>query len=259
MLTITKEERGEYCASASIHKSMSLTFVAVHGRLRSGETVLQKKGRGRIIHVSDFISPVTGRLVCRDEDGNITMDARKIIYPGSNGDPWWDTKQFIEQLKQANRIHDIAHPDKIALYVFDQSSNHASLPPDALRAFDMNKSDGGKQRVQRDTIIPMTNPSIEHRGKLQKMTLPDGKPKGLERVLTERGFDVRNMRTKCAPVCPIENETCCMARLLSKQDDFANQESMIETLMKEAGHLCIFLPKFHCELNPIEMVSNVVL
>ena len=47
-----------------------------------------------------------------------------------------------------------------------------------------------------------------------------------------------------------------MARLLSKQDDFSNQVSMLETLIKGAGHECIFLPKFHCELNPIEMVSH---
>jgi hypothetical protein len=44
-----------------------------------------------------------------------------------------------------------------------------------------------------------------------------------------------------------------MARLLSQQEDFVNQPSMLETLIKERGHLCIFLPKFHCELNPIEM------
>ncbi|KAF8548107.1 hypothetical protein OG21DRAFT_1607096 [Imleria badia] len=44
-----------------------------------------------------------------------------------------------------------------------------------------------------------------------------------------------------------------MARLLSKQDDFVNQLSMLEELIKEAHHECIFLPKFHCELNPIEM------
>jgi len=48
---------------------------------------------------------------------------------------------------------------------------------------------------------------------------------------------------------------CCMAHLLSKQEDFMSQVSMLKTTIKEAGHKCIFLPKFHCELNPIEMVS----
>jgi hypothetical protein len=33
------------------------------------------------------------------------------------------------------------------------------------------------------------------------------------------------------------------------------RKSMLETVIREAGHLCIFLPKFHCELNPIEMVG----
>ncbi|KIJ94306.1 hypothetical protein K443DRAFT_57693, partial [Laccaria amethystina LaAM-08-1] len=49
---------------------------------------------------------------------------------------------------------------------------------------------------------------------------------------------------------------CCVARILSKQDDFANQISVLETMIWEAGHECIFLPKVHCELNPIEMVSH---
>ena len=30
---------------------------------------------------------------------------------------------------------------------------------------------------------------------------------------------------------------------------------MIESLIKKEGHLVVFLPKFHCELNAIEMVS----
>jgi len=46
-----------------------------------------------------------------------------------------------------------------------------------------------------------------------------------------------------------------MVRLLSKQYYFVNQVSRLEALVKEAGHECIFIPKFHCELNPIEMVS----
>lgn len=47
-----------------------------------------------------------------------------------------------------------------------------------------------------------------------------------------------------------------MARLPSQQDDFVNQSSMLESVIKKAGHECLFLPKFHCELNPIEMVGE---
>jgi hypothetical protein len=140
-------------------------------------------------------------------------------------------------------------------FIFDQSSAHASLSPDALQAFDMNKSDGGKQRKQQDIVIPMTNPVVELHGKPQKMTTASGAPKGLKTVHKEHGFDVQNLRTKCSPVCPLENTGCCMARLLSQQDGFKNQQSMLEKLIQDAGHLCFFLPKFHCELNPIEMVS----
>ncbi|KAF9502651.1 hypothetical protein BS47DRAFT_1335027 [Hydnum rufescens UP504] len=28
---------------------------------------------------------------------------------------------------------------------------------------------------------------------------------------------------------------------------------MVEELISRAGHHCLFLPKFHCELNPIDM------
>ena len=89
------------------------------------------------------------------------------------------------------------------------------------------------------------------------MRLPDGKPKGLQRVLEERGFNVSHLRAKCSPVCPFKSQSCCMARLLSQQDDFMNQPSMLETLITSAGHKSVFLPKFHCELNPIEMVSSL--
>jgi hypothetical protein len=147
-------------------------------------------------------------------------------------------------------------PDCQALFVFDNSSAHASLAPDALKAFDMNKSNGGKQRKQRDTIFPNNTPDSTKRGKVQKMATEDGLQKGLKAVLEERGFNVSNLKAKCSPVCPIESTECCMARLLSQQDDFKNQISMLEALIQDAGHLCIFLPKFHCELNPIEMVSH---
>ena len=93
-----------------------------------------------------------------DENGQIIRDARKIIYPGSNGNPWWDNKQLMEQMTSAIEIFEAAHPDCQALFVFDQSSAHGSLPDDALKAFEMNKSDGGVQHRQRNTIIPDLKP-----------------------------------------------------------------------------------------------------
>jgi hypothetical protein len=225
-------------------------------RLRDGKVLLQRKSCGRLIHVSDFVNEVTGWLLLRNKEGKIVEDARKIIYPGSNGDAWWDHTQLLLQVKCAIKIFEAAHPDCVALFIFNQSSTHASLGPDALHAFDMNKSNGGKQQKQHDTIIPESNPVAQHRGKLQKMMTESGEAKGLQQVLEERGFNINvsGMRSKCKPVCPWENDCCCMARLLSKQDDLAKQESLLETLIRSAGHECIFLPKFHCELNPIEMV-----
>lgn len=45
-----------------------------------------------------------------------------------------------------------------------------------------------------------------------------------------------------------------MAWLLSRLEDFQNQVSLLEKTLNDHGHLCMFLPKFHCKLNPIEMV-----
>lgn len=49
------------------------------------------------------------------------------------------------------------------------------------------------------------------------------------------------------------NPTCCMRRCMAAQDDFINEKPKIQLIIEAAGHKCVFLPKFHCELNPIEM------
>ncbi|KAG2068243.1 hypothetical protein BDR04DRAFT_1025036, partial [Suillus decipiens] len=168
--------------------------------LRPGERVLRKKGRGRLIHVSDFVNEEDGQLVSRGPTGKIIKDAQRIIYPGANGDAWWTHENLLEQVKYAIEVHDeVNGPNCQALFIFDNSSAHASLPPDALRAFEMNKSDSGKQRKQRDTIIPDSNPDPTKHGLLQKMTTPSGEPKGLKSVLEERGFNIQGLRAKCAP------------------------------------------------------------
>ena len=72
-------------------------------------------------------------------------------------------------------IFEAAHPDCQALFVLDQSSAHASLPDNALKAFEINKSDGGAQCRQHDTTIPDTNPDPQFQSQLQSMTTAVGK------------------------------------------------------------------------------------
>ena len=199
-----------------------------------------EKGWGRLIHVSDFVNKEHGRLVLRDDNDRIICDAHKIIYPGSNDDPWWDNKQLMDQIRSAMEIFEATHPDCQALFIFDRSSTHTSLPPDALKAFELNKSNGGAQRKQRDTIIPQSNLEAHFWGQPHKMTTTSGEAKGLKAVLEECGFDVSCLRAKCSPVCPFESHSCCLARLLSQQEDFITQKPMLETLIKSAGHECIF-------------------
>ena len=75
------------------------------------------------------------------KDGKVIKEARQIIYPGSNGDAWWDCEQLIEQVKKkAIPVFEEAHRGCQALFIFDQSSAHATLLPDALKAFKMKKS-----------------------------------------------------------------------------------------------------------------------
>src|SRR5258708_3958469 len=177
-------------------------------RMRPEQQKLMKKGRGWIIHVSDFVEEENGHLIICDQEGNMVRDARCITYPGASGDPWWDHTQLLTQVDKAISIFNEAHPGCIALFVFDQSSAHASLGPDALRAFDMNKGNGGKQRKQKDTIIPMSNPHPEFCGKHQKMKKETSEDKSIQQRWQEHGFKLFKMHMKGNTVSPFENNIC---------------------------------------------------
>ena len=97
----------------------------------------------------------------------------------------------------------------------------------------MNKGPGGKQPKMRDTIW---------NGHPQTMTLPEGRPKGAALVLEERGYDTKGLK--------LEE----MRAILAEHDDFKNEKCRVDTFLSNRGHTCVFIPKFHCELNLIERV-----
>ncbi|KAF0721430.1 hypothetical protein Ae201684_019140, partial [Aphanomyces euteiches] len=106
---------------------------------------LGKKGRGRSIMVSDFLCPCHGRL----HDGKEFVTA--ILHVGKTHEGYWTSEHAIHQLKsKVLPAFTQLHPGKVAMFTFDQSTNHAAFAPDAWRASNMNLHSGGKQGLLRD-------------------------------------------------------------------------------------------------------------
>lgn len=121
----------------------------------------------------------------------------------------------------------------------------------------MNVRPGGKQARMRDGWFIRDGQKI-----IQPMIYPPNDSqnpnaaKGIKAVLVERGLYRADLRGKCEKKC--ESNACCNKRILELQPDFAEQKSLVQETIEAAGHLCLFLPKFHCELNPIEYFWGMV-
>ena len=77
-------------------------------------------------------------------------------------------------------------------------------------------------------------------GKFQRMVFNIWMPKGLIQVLSEWG--------KCSKGMKLEE----MKEEITSHIDFKEEKTKLECFLNNLGHACIMLPKFHCELNPIE-------
>jgi len=260
-----------------------------HSWKKAGTEWLKPKSKGKGIIVSEFLCAAQGRLHHIDESRGVPekVYATEIIKYGSgkSDDGWSDAEKMVEQTKKAIAIFNKASHGDIAVFAFDNSSGHACKAKDALVANRMNLRPGGKQPKMHNT---KWGDGIE-----QSMVFLEGdkewdtnipippelirKPKGMKRVLQERGLWRENLKKQCgrqknnksnfedcvfqetmehyqarvADRCEV-GKGCCALRILEAQDDFANEVSLLETLIQQSGHEVIFYPKFHCELNYIE-------
>ena len=152
---------------------------------------------------------------------------------GQSRDGYWNSNKFMKQVARAVSIFESKYPKAQAECNLDQSPCHKKLPEEALNIHSMNVNPGRKQPQMRST---------QWNGEEQLMALPDGKPKGMRLVLQERGIDTFGMNSED------------MREALSTFTDFQNPKTIVEEYIESCGHISLFLPKYHCELNPIERV-----
>ena len=138
----------------------------------------------------------------------------------------------MDQIKNAADIANIKYgATHTIVWLFDQSSCHKKFDELSLQASKILVKDGGPRRV-RDTVWA---------GRPQAMVNDDGSAKGFRTILRERGINTANMKADD------------MRTVLSFHEDFITENTIVEQYLKDKGHLVYFIPKFHCELNPIEL------
>ena len=74
------------------------------------------------------------------------------------------------------------------------------------------------------------------------MVTLNGLQKGLKWVLEECGINVTKMNKEER------------IKTLEEMRDFKFQKTRVEELILNKGHRVLFIPKFHCEINPIKCV-----
>ena len=211
--------------------------------------VIRPKSRGSGIMVSDFITEKDGYLrlteeeyqVAKEKNPGIRKAARQLLEYGESREGYWTSEKFMKQIQIAVEIAEAKYPKEQGyrlFWIFDQSSCHTAYAEDALNANKMNARPGGQQPLMHDTMW---------KGKLQSLTkqiIVRGHPqriaKGLIEVLTERGCYNRKMK--------LED----MRKEIASHPDFINEKTKLEHYINSRGHAFLFIPKYHCEMNPIE-------
>ena len=144
--------------------------------------------------ISEFLSEACRHLCLSQEDiikyPTISEEARVYLIPGKNQEGYWTVQHLLEQVEyKAIPIFKTLFPNCVAVFAFDNSSNHSAYHSDALLANRMNFRPDEKQNKMQSTIWGPNN-------QYQEIVFSDNyhilelreKPKGIEQILRERGL-----------------------------------------------------------------------
>lgn len=189
-----------------------------------------------------------------------------VFRPGSNRDGYFTCNQVVQQLENAVKIVNEAYPEYTHVFVYDNAPSHTKRPEDAISARNMPKNPTEmfprpyETKAGKKIVPPRMEPGKLPNGRPQSFYFPDdhqeypGYFKGMAKILEERELGhIAKKLAQCRDFKCEEGRTdCCCRRALFCQPDFEARDSSIEEAARKLGSQVVFLPKYHCELNPIE-------
>ncbi|EUC55063.1 DDE family endonuclease, partial [Rhizoctonia solani AG-3 Rhs1AP] len=204
--------------------------------------------------------------------GKTSDHARAIFRAGTQRDGWFGTVHVVEQLSRAMSIVKKQYPNEEHVFIFDNATIHTKLPGNTPNVPKMTLNPS--QKVKGDEIGPSGEkmkveyaPAILPDGSIQQFYHPKDHPnvdlkgafKGLTLILKERGVpNARKLKLVCPSTnsfkqgCPPGSTNCCARRTMMNQPDILAQKSILQLQAAAEGFSVLYLPKYHCELNPIE-------
>ena len=201
-----------------------------------------------------------------------TIDGARVLFEyGARVQGYWTgTDLYHQVIDRLIPVFNAMHSDGPngrpcqGLFVFDNATGHKIFAPDALVARKLpGKDNGTNAPMMRNTTFVAADGTV----RVQAMQNDCGEPKGLKSILMDRGLwpkrgPKRGPDGKAVPMhckqCKSKmlddpgrssRVDCCALRMVECLPDFASQKCLIAEALEEAGHLVLFLPKFHPELN----------
>jgi hypothetical protein len=197
-----------------------------------------------------------------------------LFKAGKNRDGWFTNDDLAKQLQDTVlQLAEDLHPNCELCFAFDNSQAHHKAPDDGLDASKLPLKCGGKNvPTMRDGYFTVNEQRV-----IQRMSHENGIPKGLRQILMERGKWRNNMLRMCRfckdkiphierthpdhgldATHELTTQTCCAWYTLSQEPDFKAQRELLREIVEDRGHIIIYYPKYHCELNFIEKIWGYV-
>ncbi len=229
------------------------------GWLHEGEApTFKPKSDGYSLMVSEFLCECHGPLFKINAEGQKEY-ARVIFHAGK--DNYFNADKLLVQLQEkVVACFEHLHPDCVGVFAFDNSLVHLKS---YMNVNLLNVNTGPNQKLS-NVVEPITTKFICSNAETGESDIKE-QPivywqnekmivKGLVDIVKERGLWVEDMKSRCrdAKKCK-ENSCCCAYRVLQQQPDFANRFSITEDYLHSSGHKTIRFPRYHCELNHIEL------